>query len=200
MTYTIGLTGGIGSGKTAASDWFAAQGVAVVDADVVAREIVALGQPALTEIADTFGTDMLNTDGSLNRAAMREYIFNTPNVRQQLEAITHPRIRTEIIRQLTSATSSYALLVSPLLFETNQHELVQQTILIDVPETLQLTRASQRDGQTIESTQRIMQAQMSRAERQQRATHVILNDSSLKDLHAKLAVLHQRLLNEIPLT
>lgn len=200
MTYTIGLTGGIGSGKTAASDWFAAQGISVVDADVVAREIVALGQPALTEIADTFGADMLNTDGSLNRAAMREYIFNTPNVRQQLEEITHPRIRTEIIRQLTSATSSYALLVSPLLFETNQHELVQQTILIDVPETLQLSRASQRDGQTIESIQRIMQAQMSRAERQQRATHVILNDSSLKDLHAKLAVLHQRLLNEIPLT
>ncbi|MFZ3194548.1 MAG: dephospho-CoA kinase [Moraxellaceae bacterium] len=196
MTYTIGLTGGIGSGKTAASDWFAAQGISVVDADVVAREIVALGQPALAEIADTFGADMLNTDGSLNRAAMREYIFNTPNVRQQLEAITHPRIRAEIIRQLAGATSSYALLVSPLLFETNQHELVQQTILIDVPETLQLSRASQRDGQTAESIQRIMQAQMSRAERQQRATHVILNDRSLKDLHGKLAILHQRLLND----
>lgn len=200
MTRMIGLTGGIGSGKTAASDWFAAQGITVVDADVVAREVVALGQPALAKIRDAFGAEMLNADGSLNRAAMREYIFKTPNARQQLEAITHPRIRAEIIRQLADATSSYALLVSPLLFETNQHELVQQTILIDVPEALQLTRASQRDGQTVESIQRIMQAQMSRAERQQRATHVILNDRSLKDLHAKLAVLHQRLLNEIPLT
>ena len=196
MTRTVGLTGGIGSGKTAASDWFAAQGITVVDADVVAREVVAVGQPALAEIADTFGADMLNADGSLNRGAMREYIFNTPNARQQLEAITHPRIRADIIRQLAGATSSYALLVSPLLFETNQHELVQQTILIDVPESLQLTRASQRDGQTVESIQRIMQAQMSRSERQQRATHVIVNDGSLADLHGKLALLHQRLLNE----
>jgi len=196
MTRTVGLTGGIGSGKTAASDWFAAQGITVVDADVVAREVVAVGQPALVEIRDTFGAKMLNADGSLNRAAMREYIFNTPNARQQLEAITHPRIRAEIIRQLAGATSSYALLVSPLLFETNQHELVQQTILIDVPEALQLTRASQRDGQTVESIQRIMQAQMSRSERQQRATHVIMNDGSLADLHSKLALLHQRLLND----
>lgn len=197
MSVTIGLTGGIGSGKTAASDWFAAQGITVVDADVVAREVVAVGKPALAEIAATFGAGMLNADGSLNRAAMREYIFATPNARQQLEAITHPRIRAEIIRQLASATSAYAVLVSPLLFETNQHELVQQTILIDVPESLQLTRASQRDGQTIESIQRIMQAQMSRSERQQRATHVIVNDGSLADLHGKLAALHQRLLNDV---
>lgn len=196
MSVTIGLTGGIGSGKTAASDWFAAQGITVVDADVVAREVVAVGQPALADISEIFGADMLNADGSLNRAAMREYIFATPNARQQLEAITHPRIRAEMIRQLASATSAYALLVSPLLFETNQHELVQQTILIDVPESLQLTRASQRDAQTVESIQRIMQAQMSRSERQQRATHVIINDSSLADLHGKLALLHQRLLND----
>lgn len=194
MTHTIGLTGGIGSGKTATSDWFAAQGITVVDADVVAREIVAVGQPALAEIADTFGADMLNADGSLNRAAMREYIFNTPNARQQLEAITHPRIRAEIIKQLAQADSAYALLVSPLLFETNQHQLVQQTVLIDAPEQQQLARASQRDGQTVDSIQRIMQAQMSRAERQQRATYIVLNDGDLTHLHAELAKLHQQLL------
>jgi len=197
MICTIGLTGGIGSGKTAASDWFAMQGIVVVDADVVAREVVAVGQPALAEIRNTFGAKMLNTDGSLNRTAMRDYIFGTPNARQQLEAITHPRIRAEIIRQLASATSAYAVLVSPLLFETNQHELVQQSILIDASEVLQLERASQRDGQTVESIRRIMQAQMSRSERQRRATHVVVNDGSLTDLHCKLADLHQRLLNDI---
>lgn len=196
MTRTIGLTGGIGSGKTAASDWFAAQGIVVVDADVVARDIVAIGQPALDEIRAAFGAQMLNADGSLNRSAMRAYIFANPAARQQLEAITHPRIRAEIIQQLAQAQSAYALLVSPLLFETNQHELVQQTILIDAPEQQQLARASQRDGQTVESIQRIMQAQMSRAERQQRATDVILNDGNLADLHAKLAGLHQRLLKD----
>ena len=130
MRVTIGLTVGSGSGKAAASDWFAAQGITVVVADVVAREVVAVGQPALAEIRNIFGAEMLNADGSLNRTAMRDYIFKTANARQQLEAITHPRIRAEIIRQLASATSAYAVLVSPLLFETNQHELVQQSILI----------------------------------------------------------------------
>lgn len=191
----IGLTGGIGSGKTAASDWFAAQGVTVVDADVVARDVVAVGQPALVEIRDAFGADMLNADGSLNRTAMREYIFRTPDARKQLEAITHPRIRAEMRQQISNARSHYVLLVSPLLFETNQHELVQQSILIDVPEALQLERASQRDSQTIESIQRIMQAQMSRTDRRQRATYVIENEGSLEELYNKLATLHQQLLN-----
>ena len=196
MSRAIGLTGGIGSGKTAASDWFATQGIVVVDADVVAREVVALGQPALDEIVAKFGAQMLNPDGSLNRTAMREHVFAHPTARQQLEAITHPRIRAEIIQQLAQADSAYVLLVSPLLFETNQHELVQQTILIDAPEQQQLARASQRDGQTVDSIQRIMQAQMSRAERQQRATHIIFNDGDLRHLQAQLAVLHQQLLTQ----
>lgn len=196
MSRAIGLTGGIGSGKTAASDWFATQGIVVVDADVVAREVVVLGQPALDEIVAKFGAQMLNPDGSLNRTAMREHVFAHPTARQQLEAITHPRIRAEIIQQLAQADSAYVLLVSPLLFETNQHELVQQTILIDAPEQQQLARASQRDGQTVDSIQRIMQAQMSRAERQQRATHIIFNDGDLRHLQAQLAVLHQQLLTQ----
>lgn len=196
MSRAIGLTGGIGSGKTAASDWFATQGIVIVDADVVAREVVALGQPALDEIVATFGAQMLNPDGALNRTAMREHVFAHPTARQQLEAITHPRIRAEIIQQLAQADSAYVLLVSPLLFETNQHELVQQTILIDAPEQQQLARASQRDGQTVDSIQRIMQAQMSRAERQQRATHIIFNDGDLRHLQAQLAVLHQQLLTQ----
>ena len=194
MSRAIGLTGGIGSGKTAASDWFATQGIVVVDADVVAREVVAVGQPALAEIQQVFGAEMLNTDGSLNRTVMREHIFKTPDARQQLEAITHPRIRAEIIQQLAQADSAYVLLVSPLLFETNQYELVQQTILIDAPEQQQLARSSQRDGQTVDSIQRIMQVQMSRAERQQRATYIVLNDGDLTHLHAELAKLHQQLL------
>ena len=194
MSRAIGLTGGIGSGKTAASDWFATQGIVVVDADVVAREVVAVGQPALAEIQQVFGAEMLNTDGSLNRTVMREHIFKTPDARQQLEAITHPRIRAEIIQQLAQADSAYVLLVSPLLFETNQYELVKDSILIDTPEQQQLKRASQRDGQTVDSIQRIMQVQMSRAERQQRATYIVLNDGDLTHLHAELAKLHQQLL------
>ena len=194
MTRTIGLTGGFGSGKTAASDWFSAQGIVVVDADVVAREVVAIGQPALQDIVHQFGAQMLLADGALNRTAMREYIFAQPAARQQLEAITHPRIRAEIIRQLAKAESVYALLVSPLLFETNQHELVKQSVLIDASEQLQIERASQRDGQTLESIQRIMQAQMSRADRQQRATYIVVNDGNLAHLHASLATLHAQLL------
>ena len=194
MSRAIGLTGGIGSGKTAASDWFATQGVVVVDADVVAREVVAIGQPALQDIVRQFGGHMLQADGALNRTAMREHVFAHPTARQQLEAITHPRIRAEIIKQLAQADSAYVLLVSPLLFETNQYELVQQTILIDAPEQQQLARASQRDGQTVDSIQRIMQVQMSRAERKQRATYIVLNDGDLTHLHAELAKLHQQLL------
>lgn len=187
----VGLTGGIGSGKTAASDWFAAQGVVVVDADVVARQVVAIGQPALADIAATFGTHMLHNDGSLNRAAMREQVFAQPQARQQLEAITHPRIRASMIAQLQHASSPYVLLVSPLLLETNQAELVQRILLIDMPEQLQQQRAAQRDGQSAEAIAKIMAAQMPRSERLKRADDVVVNDGDLSQLYAQLEKLHR---------
>ncbi|MCO8069888.1 dephospho-CoA kinase [Acinetobacter lwoffii] len=195
MKFVLGLTGGIGSGKSAASQWFEAQGIIVVDADVVAREVVEIGQPALTQIQQAFGDWVLLADGSLNRRALREYIFQSPEARKTLESITHPAIRTSIIQQLHAAQSPYAILVSPLLFETNQHELTQHTLLIDATIELQIERASQRDGQNIEQIRNIIAAQMSREQKQTMADDIVLNDGHLDHLYAHLRLLHQKYLN-----
>ena len=195
MKFVLGLTGGIGSGKSAASQWFEAQGITVVDADVVAREVVEIGQPALTQIQQAFGDWVLLADGSLNRRALREYIFQSPEARKTLESITHPAIRTSIIQQLHAAQSPYAILVSPLLFETNQHELAQHTLLIDATIELQIERASQRDGQNIEQIRNIIAAQMSREQKQTMADDIVLNDGHLDHLYAHLRLLHQKYLN-----
>lgn len=191
MTFILGLTGGIGSGKTAATQWFESQGIQVVDADLVAREIVAQGEPALQKIAETFGTWVLLENGELNRRALRDHIFKDPQARQQLEAITHPAIRHSIIEQLKAATSPYVILVSPLLFETNQHELTQHTLLIDATEELQIARASQRDGQDIEQIKKIIEAQMPRTKKHTIADDIVMNDGQLEHLYAKLKPLHQ---------
>lgn len=195
MKFVLGLTGGIGSGKSAASQWFEAQGITVVDADVVAREVVEIGQPALTQIQQAFGDWVLLADGSLNRRALREYIFQSPEARKTLESITHPAIRTSIIQQLHAAQSPYAILVSPLLFETNQHELTQHTLLIDATIELQIERASQRDGQNIEQIRNIIAAQMSREQKQTMADDIVLNDGHLDHLYAHLRLLHHKYLN-----
>jgi dephospho-CoA kinase len=195
VKFILGLTGGIGSGKSAASQWFEAQSIVVVDADVVAREVVAIGQPALTQIQQAFGDWVLLADGSLNRRTLREYIFQSPEARKTLESITHPAIRTSIIQQLHAAQSPYAILVSPLLFETNQHELTQHILLIDATIELQIERASQRDGQNIEQIRNIIAAQMSREQKQTMADDIVLNDGHLDHLYAHLRLLHQKYLN-----
>ncbi|WP_180103641.1 dephospho-CoA kinase [Acinetobacter sp. YH12134] len=193
MTFVLGLTGGIGSGKSAASHWLETQGIVVVDADVVAREVVEPGQPALTQIHQAFG-DWVLLNGELNRRALREHIFKEPAARKTLEAITHPAIRQSIIQQLQAARSAYVVLVSPLLFESNQHELTQRNLLIDASEELQIQRASQRDGQNIEQIRKIIQVQMSRADKRQRADDIVLNDGHLEHLYAQLQPLHQHYL------
>src|SRR3989338_6241173 len=144
MMLKIGLTGGIGSGKTAATDHFQQLGIAVVDADVVAREVVVPGSPALAQIAEHFGAQILDHSGALDRAQLRKIIFSNPSEKSWLETLLHPLIRTEILRQLEQAHSPYAILVSPLLFETGQHLLVDRTLLIDAPEALQVSRATAR--------------------------------------------------------
>ncbi len=194
MKFVLGLTGGIGSGKSAASQWFEAQGIAVVDADIVAREIVDIGQPALQQIQQAFGDWVLLEDGSLNRRALRKYIFQSPEARKTLENITHPAIRTSIIQQLHAAQSPYAILVSPLLFETNQHELTQHTLLIDAAIELQIQRASQRDGQNVEQIQKIIAAQMPREQKRAMADDIVLNDGELEHLYAHLTPLHEKYL------
>ena len=194
MAFVVGLTGGIGSGKSAASAWFESQGIAVVDADVVAREIVQKGQPALAQIQQAFGGWVLLENGELNRRALREHIFKAPEARKVLEQITHPAIRSSIIQQLQQAASPYVLLASPLLFETSQHELAQRSLLIDASEELQIQRASQRDGQNAEQIKKIIAAQMPRAQKQQRADDIVLNDGHLDHLYLHLQPLHEKYL------
>ncbi|ATO19374.1 dephospho-CoA kinase [Acinetobacter sp. LoGeW2-3] len=194
MKFVLGLTGGIGSGKSAASQWFEQQGIVVVDADIVAREIVEVGQPALLQIQHAFGNWVLQEDGSLNRRALREHIFQSNDARKTLESITHPAIRNSIIHQLQDAQSPYVILVSPLLFETNQHELTDHTLLIDASIELQVQRASQRDGQNIEQIHRIIAAQMPRERKQQLADDIVLNDGHLQHLYAQLQPLHEQYL------
>ncbi|WP_347453469.1 dephospho-CoA kinase [Acinetobacter sp. ANC 7454] len=194
MKFVLGLTGGIGSGKSAASDWFERRGIVVVDADVVAREIVEVGQPALLKIKETFGDWVLHEDGSLNRRTLREHIFQSTEARKALESITHPAIRQSIIQQLQQAQSPYVILVSPLLFETNQHELTDHTLLIDASEELQIHRASQRDHQTVEQIKKIIAAQMPRTQKQQLADDIVVNDGHLDHLYAHLEKLHEQYL------
>lgn len=191
MSFILGLTGGIGSGKSAASQWFGTQGITVVDADIVAREVVAKGQPALAQIQTSFGDWVILDNGELDRTALRDYIFKDASAREQLEAITHPAIRQSLIQQLAAASSSYVILVSPLLFETNQHELTERTLLIDSTVELQIQRAGQRDGQTIEQIKKIISVQMSRENKLELADDVVLNDGKLEHLYQQLARMHQ---------
>lgn len=195
MTFTVGLTGGIGSGKSAASDWFAQQKICIVDADLVARQIVEKGQPALNDIEKYFGSSVIQADGTLNRAQLRQIIFNDPSAKSALEAMTHARIRAEIIQQLSSASSTYVILVSPLLFETDQHLLTQRTLLIDTTEELQKSRASQRDQQSLAQIEKVIQTQMSRIKKQQLANDIVLNSDSLETLYIQLSALHQKYLD-----
>ena len=188
--WILGVTGGIGSGKTAATDYFQTLGIVVVDADVVAREVVQPGQSALAAIAQHFGQDVLAADGSLDRRKLREIVFADVSQRQALEAITHPAIHAELIRQLKIASSPYAILATPLLWETGQAKLVQHSLVIDVPEALQLQRASLRDGNSEAQIKAIMAAQLSREQRLAKADDVISNTGSLNDLYDEINRLH----------
>lgn len=193
--YVVGLTGGIGSGKTAASDYLASLGIIVVDADVIARDIVAIGQPALRAIAQHFGSDILHADGSLNRSSLRSIVFNNPAERKVLEAITHPAIRQDIQQRIAASVSPYTLLVSPLLFESGQHQLTHRNLVIDASEDLQRQRAATRDGVSAEQINTIMAAQLTRSERNLRANDIVINHGDLQDLYQQLDAVHQLYLN-----
>ena len=187
----VGLTGGIGSGKTAASDYFASLGITVVDADVVAREVVEPHQPAWQAILERYGAQAFLCDQSLDRAWLRAKVFADPNERIWLEQQTHPRIRERLIQQLQNSKSAYAILVSPLLFESGQSALAQRTLLVDVPTDIQVARASSRDGNDEEQIRRIIAAQMSREDRRAKATDIVDNSTDLGSLYQQLLPLHQ---------
>ncbi|SDZ92494.1 dephospho-CoA kinase [Microbulbifer marinus] len=192
--FTIGLTGGIGSGKSAAADCFRALGIHVVDADWAARVVVQPGQPALAKIAEHFGADVLLGNGELDRARLRGLVFDNADERNWLEALLHPLIREEILRALAASQSAYAILESPLLIESGQYKLVDRVCVIDVPEALQIERAGARDRNDPEQIRKIMAAQLPRAERLQRADDVLDNSGDLSSLEAQVASLHQKYL------
>ena len=194
MRFILGLTGGIGSGKSAASAWFEHQGICVVDADIVAREVVAVGSPVLQQLVKSFGDWVLLDNGELDRRALREYVFKDDAARQTLNGITHPAIRQSILQQLQDASSPYVILVSPLLFESKQNELTSRNLLIDASVDLQIQRASQRDGQSLAQIENIIAAQMSREQKQALADDVVLNDAELEDLYQQLRPLHLKYL------
>lgn len=189
--WILGLTGGIGSGKSAATDHFIKLGVDVVDADHASRWVVEPGRPALAQIAEHFGPQILLNDGQLNRAALREVIFQHSEQRRWLEALLHPLIGEEIRKHLANVKSPYAILVSPLLIESGQHQLTQRILLIDVPQQLQLARTLSRDNVTEAQVQAILQAQASREQRLQKADDVLCNDRDLSWLKSEVERLHQ---------
>ncbi|MDP5065240.1 MAG: dephospho-CoA kinase [Haliea sp.] len=195
MSLIIGVTGGIGSGKSAVTDRFAHLGVTVVDADLAARVVVEPGTAALTAIAERFGASLLQTDGSLDRAAMRRIVFADPSQRAWLEALTHPLIGEEIRRQLAASRSPYTVLSSPLLLESaTQRTLANLVVVVDVPEAVQLSRTVQRDSNDEAQVRRIMAAQLPREARLALADIVIDNSGPLDTLDTLVAELHKEFL------
>ncbi|WP_298634460.1 dephospho-CoA kinase [uncultured Umboniibacter sp.] len=190
----LGVTGGIGSGKSAATDHLQQLGVTVVDADLCSRVVVQPGRPALQAIFSHFGERLKSADGSLDRAALRQLIFSDPEQKSWLEALLHPLIRNEIQTQLQNADGPYAVLSSPLLFETKQSELCDQVLVIDVDEATQRQRTLSRDGVSEKQVEAIMAAQLQRKKRLDKADYVIDNSGSLEQLHNALQQFHEALI------
>lgn len=192
--FVVGVTGGIGSGKTAATNCFQALGIEIVDADVASRVVVEPGTDALRQIAEHFGSLILQTDGTLDRAALRKIIFAEPDAKQWLEHLLHPLIGREIHRQLQSAASPYVILVSPLLVEARQNLFCNRILVVDVPEDTQLQRTVIRDNNDPEQVRRIIASQASRAQRLRQADDILENTGSLEQLRTQVEDLHQRYL------
>lgn len=191
----VGITGGIGSGKTAATDHFASLGITIVDADLASRIIMEPGRPALAAVEERFGEEMLLDDGNLDRGRMRELVFREPSHRQWLEGLTHPLIAEEISCQLQAATSTYVILSSPLLLETAQKDLCDCLVVVDVAESVQLERTMARDDNDEAQVQRIIAAQMPRQHRLDLADYVLDNSGSPQELQAAVEALHRDLLD-----
>ncbi|MCG8537643.1 MAG: dephospho-CoA kinase [Pseudomonadales bacterium] len=187
----IGVTGGIGSGKTAATDHFQSLGITVVDADLASRVIVEPGRPALKAIEEHFGANIIAGDGTLDRRALREIVFAKPEERKWLEQLTHPLIGQEIASQIQNSKSEYTILASPLLLESSQHHLAKRVLVIDVPESVQVERTITRDNTTEDGVKAIIAAQMKRQDRLAKADDVIVNDQDLAHLQQEVEKLHQ---------
>ena len=192
--YRIGLTGGIASGKSTVADMFAALGAAIIDTDVIARDLVQPGSPALQEIRGRFGDEVIGQDGSLDRAALRKRVFDDDASRAALERILHPRIREETLRRSVAAQGDYQLIVVPLLVESPLRQFVNRVLVVDCDPEIQLARLLSRDAESVEQARRIIAAQASRESRLAIADDVISNDGDLDNTHRQVVALHQQYL------
>lgn len=191
--YVVGLTGGIASGKTTVADMIASEGINVVDADIVAREVVAIGSDGLAQISAYFGSNILLDDGSLDRGLLREKIFSDNANKQWLNNLLHPLIRTELLAQLAASDSLYTLLVVPLLVENNLTTLCDHVLVVDVAEQVQIQRTMARDNVSEQQAKAILQAQATREQRLAAADSVIVNNDR-QQVSKDSAVLHQKFL------
>lgn len=189
----IGLTGGIASGKSAVADRLAQLGADIIDTDQISREVVAPGQPALVEIAEHFGSEVISEDGSLNRAVVREKVFANPDERKWLEELLHPLIRQTAMERAASSTASLAVLVVPLLFESGQYRQTDLNVVVDVSVEKQRERVLARDGVDAEQVEQILKAQMNRDARLEKADRVIDNSGTLDQLRAQVDALYAEL-------
>jgi len=190
----VGLTGGIGSGKTTVANYFTALGVPLIDADQIARELVEPGSTVLNEIVDCFGPDVLNSRGDLDRLRLRHRVFTDTGERRRLEAILHPRIRAEMARRIRLLNAPYCIASIPLMVETAQTDLVDRVLVVDCPPELQRERIARRDGWPKDDIEGVLRAQAPRAQRLQAADDIIVNDGNLDTLRTTVASLHRRYL------
>ncbi|MCZ6808400.1 MAG: dephospho-CoA kinase [Proteobacteria bacterium] len=191
----IGLTGGIASGKSTVADLFAAHGVAVIDTDVIARQLVEPGKPALDEIRSAFGSRVFDSDGRLDRRSMRELVFSDASRRAQLESILHPRIRAETAAQSAAAGGPYQIIVVPLLVESPIRQFMDRILVVDCDEDTQLRRLLARDAEDESQARRVMAAQASRTDRLAIADDVISNNDDLGSTRSQVDVLHSEYLS-----
>ncbi len=191
----IGLTGGIASGKSTVADLFAAHGVAVIDTDVIARQLVEPGKPALDEIRFAFGSDVFDSDGRLDRRSLRELVFSDASRREQLESILHPRIRAETVAQSEAAGGPYQIIVVPLLVESPMRQFMDRILVVDCDEDTQLQRLLARDAEDETQARRIMAAQAGRTDRLAIADDVISNNDDLGSTRSQVDVLHSEYLS-----
>ena len=196
MPFAVGLTGGIGSGKTTVAELFAELGAGVVDTDVIARALTGAGQTAVGEIARRFGPQFVTADGALDRARMRKLAFEDTRAKKDLESILHPLIRREAERRVTSSTAPYVILVVPLLFESGAYRsLVRRVLVVDSDQETRIERVRRRNNLPREEIMAIMTSQVGQAERLRRADDVIRNDGDLAVVGAQVAALHRKYLD-----
>jgi dephospho-CoA kinase len=188
--YTVGLTGGIASGKSEAARVFTALGVPVTDADVIAREVLAPGSAGLAALTAALGADILTPAGELDRARLRQRVFAATALRRKVEAVTHPLVRERIRERLVTLAAPYAVVMAPLLVESGLDRELDRVLVIDCAESVQLERLMARDGENEESARRMLAAQATRAERLAAADDVVVNDGSLEELATAVRKLH----------